>query len=209
MKNLPLKTLLAPALLLAVACEDIPTAPISEIFEADQAVAVGELPSFQLTTESGKSALLWTNPLSQDISVAEFVSKRGGTVRAAPGIDLVIPENAVSKRTEISVLSRAGEDVAFEFGPHGLQFNSPVTVRINVDALVNGAEIRETAGVSAPSWSGMVAYSKVPVGSITAIYYTHQNGEVVEVIEEFPVYLEYGMYLTFETDHFSGYALAA
>jgi len=206
MKTL-LKTLLVPALLLVVACEQNPTGP--EAFEAEEAIAVGQSPAMLLTTSSGKSALQWADTLEQDMTTSVTVNKRGDHLYVAPGIELLIPTDAVSRRTEISITSRAGADVAFEFGPHGFQFNSPVTVRIRVSALANAAELLAAAGQTAPTGSGMVAYNKTLLGEIEAVYYAEQGGEMVEVIESFPVYLVSGLYLEFETDHFSGYALAA
>ena len=43
------------------------------------------------------------------------------------------------------MVSRAGEDVAVEFGPHGLEFNRMVQVRIYLDNLENRYELMSAA----------------------------------------------------------------
>ncbi|MDH3222847.1 MAG: hypothetical protein OEO23_03955 [Gemmatimonadota bacterium] len=201
------KLLLLSAVL--AACDQELTAPSAEL-GPDLAIPVHAAEPLQLTTVDGRTSLQWLEPVQQDQVSRDWINKRGGTLSVAPGIDLVVPKNALVDRTEIQMTSRAGEDVAVEFGPHGLQFESPVKVRIRVEALANGAEILNAAGVAeGPTWSGALLPSKVLLGSIDAVYYAEEEGEVVTVIESFPVYLEYGVYLTFETDHFSGYALAS
>ncbi|MGI9626372.1 MAG: hypothetical protein ACR2QM_06015 [Longimicrobiales bacterium] len=205
MKNLLAKTILAPALLLAVACEDIPTAPAA--LETEDAVEV-PAPSFQLETSDGQAALRWASPLKEDAKVTKEVEDDGGVVAVKPGIELVIPEDALDEETDITIVSRAGEDVAFEFGPHGLEFNRSVTVRIHLDALENRLDILRSAKMAYHSGLSESS-SRIKLGSVTAIYFATQDGKVVQVLQTFDVFVVDGKYLEFETDHFSGYALAA
>ena len=198
MKNLLLKTLLAPALLFAVACDQMPTEPAE--FAADEAVRVSAA-SFKLETTSGLTALRWKTPVAHDETVSKIFTVNGAVWRMDSGIALGVPRDALDESTEISVTRRAGEDVAFEFGPHGLHFNKPVAVRIRVDALANAEEFQAMAHGTDES--------KVALGTLHAVYYANQGGELVEVIESFTVYMIRGIWLHFETDHFSGYALAA
>lgn len=201
MRKQTLKTLMTlPALMFTVACQDGPAAPELDAPATMEAVAFGS-PTFQLTTTEGLTALRWTSPLNADLNETGKIGKFGGVLSSPAGIDLVVPPRALRKPTRINVMARAGEDVAFAFGPHGLQFDLPVMVRIKLSDLANGDLILDS--VNAP------AIGQIQIGSLTAIYYSDQDGEVVETIETFPVFILDGEFLVFFTDHFSGYALAA
>ena len=194
-----LKALLTPALLLAVACDQMPTDPAP--FEADEAIAFTQSPTFRLTTTSGLTALRWSHPLDHDVTVSNWFGSGRRVWKMESGLALGVPSGALDYEEEITVTTRAGTDVAFEFGPHGLEFNKPVTVRILVSALENAAELEAIADASDAS--------RVPLGSIQAVYYAEQGGELIEVIESFPVTLINGTWLDFQIEHFSGYALAS
>ena len=196
-----------PVILAFAACEQNPTAP--EAFEpAPDAAMEASTPATLLRTTNGETALRWTEGLEKDVQKSEGLNEEGGDISIDPGIELLVPKGALSEKTEITVLSRRGNDVAFEFGPHGLEFDRPVTVRIALEKLENRYQIMEMAekAESAGHADGM---SVVKLGSIKAVYYALQNGEMVEVLQEFTVYVVGGKYLQFQTDHFSGYALAA
>ncbi|MGI9628767.1 MAG: hypothetical protein ACR2QM_18170 [Longimicrobiales bacterium] len=194
-----------PALLLAAACGQDVAAP--ELDQSGAEVSV-PAPSFELTTTSGMTALRWEVPLEKDRTEAEGFSSEGGSMGVAPGIELLVPAGAVEDKTELRITSRAGEDVSFDLLPHGLEFNRSVTVRIHLEELANRDEV--TAAAKAVFYSGTaVDRSRIPLGSVTAIYFAMQNGELVKVLQTFPVFFVGGKYLEFETDHFSGYALAA
>ncbi|MDH3225044.1 MAG: hypothetical protein OEO23_15090 [Gemmatimonadota bacterium] len=197
-----LTSTLSLALLFSGACDQSPTEPVAST--PSQAIHV-PAPSFQLSTTDGLTALRWSEPTEKDQWAASGINEKGGSLSVNPGIHLLIPSGALEEKTEITVISRAGEDVAFEFGPHGLQFRRMVTVRIELDELENRDEIRAAAKrVLSDSNS-----DRVLLGEMTAIYYENQDGELVETLETFPVYLVDGKYIEFYTNHFSGYALAA
>ncbi|MGI9625324.1 MAG: hypothetical protein ACR2QM_00695 [Longimicrobiales bacterium] len=204
-KNLLLKILMAPALLLAVACDQMPTEPVA--LEGDTAVPLAT-ESFTLETSKGQTTLRWATPLKEDVKVSEEIEDDGGTIRLKPGIELVIPEDALDDEVDITIVSRAGEDVAFEFGPHGLEFNVPVQVRIELSALENSNDIMRSAKMAYYNGLSKDA-SRIKVGAINAVYYANQGGEIIEVLQTFDVFVIDGKYLEFETDHFSGYALAS
>ncbi|MDH3224974.1 MAG: hypothetical protein OEO23_14730, partial [Gemmatimonadota bacterium] len=184
------------------------TAPMETMdLPADEAIAVSA-PTFALTTTDGMTALRWAEPLASDVHVERTMDEAGGSLFVKPGVGLVIPKYALGDDEDITITSKAGEDVAFEFGPHGLHFKRMVSVRISVSALANQDEILKLAK-QAMRWSLSDNGTRIELGSLTAIYYAEQDGELVEVIESFPVFLVDGAYLEFETEHFSGYALAA
>ncbi|MDH3223166.1 MAG: hypothetical protein OEO23_05580 [Gemmatimonadota bacterium] len=193
-----LRTLLAPALLLLVACEQTPVDPLA--VSPDEAVRVRSS-AFLLETTNGQKALRWATPLAHDQTVSQLFTVDGAIWRMDNGLALGVPRGALDETTEITVTRKAGADVAFEFGPHGLHFNRPVAVRIRVSHLENASELEAVARSTDEK--------KVPLGSLQAVYYAQQDGELIEVIESFTVYLINGTWLHFETDHFSGYALAS
>ncbi|MGI9625536.1 MAG: hypothetical protein ACR2QM_01760 [Longimicrobiales bacterium] len=203
-KNLLLKILMAPALLLAVACDQMPTEPVA--FEGDTAVPLAT-ESFTLETSKGQTALRWASPRKMEAKAAGKVGVSGGEVRL-DGISLTVPKGALDETTEITIMSRAGEDVAFEFGPHGLEFNVPVQVRIDLSALENRNDIMRSAKMAYYSGLSKDA-SRIKIGSVSAVYHANKGGEIIEVLQTFDVFVIDGKYLEFETDHFSGYALAA
>ncbi|MGI9625537.1 MAG: hypothetical protein ACR2QM_01765 [Longimicrobiales bacterium] len=201
------------ALLLVVACDDVPMAPVDVDLgadeapvQADQAVPLST-PTFSLTTSDGQSGLRWSSSVKKDERRKSKIDEQGGVIWTNAGVYLDIPENALSKREEITVVAAKGKDVAFVFGPHGLHFQEAVTVRIKLIRLENRTDILEAAAAAIESGAA-ADENRVLLGSLTAVYYADQDGELIEVIETFPIYLVDGEYLEFETDHFSGYALA-
>lgn len=195
---------ITPALLLAAACGEDTAAPVLDQTDIEVAVPA---PSFELTTTTGMTALRWEKPLEKDQTTAEGFSSEGGQMGVDPGLELLVPAGAVEDKTELRITSRAGEDVSFDLLPHGLEFNRPVTVRIHIDNLANRDEVRAAAKAAFHSGAKLDS-SRIPLGSVTAIYFAMQNGELVKVLQTFPVFFVGGKYLEFETDHFSGYALA-
>lgn len=191
---------LALAMLLSGACDQTPTEPLARETAPEIHVPA---PSFELRTTDGLTALRWNQPLDKDKKAESDIGEKGGELRVDPGIHLLIPRGALIEKTKIVVHSNAGEDVAFEFGPHGLEFSRAVTVRIELDQLANRYEILEAAR------SAKLDGDRVLLGEMTAIYYANQDGELVQSLQTFPVYLVGGKYIEFQTDHFSGYALAA
>src|SRR5215203_3992496 len=69
-------------------------------------------------------------PLAATQSASATIGISGGQI-SLPGVGLtvIVPAFAVTSSTTITVTAVAGNAVAYEFAPHGLQFNVPVVVR--------------------------------------------------------------------------------
>jgi hypothetical protein len=86
--------------------------------------------SFSLVASGGKArAVKWGPAHSRfEQSASVVIGPDGGTL-SLPGSDFTmnIPSGALSARTTITVVAKAGPYVAYEMLPHGLQFLRPVT----------------------------------------------------------------------------------
>lgn len=72
-------------------------------------------------------------PLAAPITVSKTIGILGGTI-AIPqaGIAIVVPPLAVPSTKTITVTALAGDNVAYEFQPHGLKFTLPLVVTQDV-----------------------------------------------------------------------------
>jgi len=194
------KTLLA-ALALTVftaACADGPSAPRSVDVEPDPA-----LRAFFETTGGIADSLepwSWLNPIPEDVTVSKLCGKSGCTLRSADGaLQLTIPKKALSRRTTISMTQIAGSVVAVELGPHGTTFDVPVRLYVNAT--------HTTAG-SLPVFDGCgQVMGAVAVNEWIGVYWEGDPNQGVQIIETFPAY-QASCWVFFDTDHFSGYAIA-
>ena len=118
------------------ACSDAPSAP--------GAASVGPAaPSFAKGLKGGKfgqtfdsvwagqqlaspvlaTSLKRNQPLADTISASFPVTRAGGTFTVAgTGLQIEVPKNAVKDDFVMTVKALPGNVVAYEFGPHGLQF---------------------------------------------------------------------------------------
>lgn len=164
------------------ACADSPMAPEADLPLA--AAFVGR-PGGGTDGDSqgaGSSVLQWITPLAQDITVSETCYSGVPCVLSIDEVDaqLTVPNNALSATTVITMTALAGADVNFVFGPHGIQFNMPVKIKVGQ---------RKTNGKGQ---------------DFTALYWV-ENLEDVQ--EEISAKVKNG-WIEFETNHFSGYAIA-
>ena len=184
MKNLN-KTLLAVLGLTAfmAACADGPMAPESDVALAAAFGRGGNGGTDGDTQAASPTVLQWATPLAQDLTVSVDCRPASGCVLDIPevGAQLQIPGATLSDPTVITMTALAGSDVNFEFGPHGTQFKK--TVRIDVDQ-------SKTKGMG--------------VRKFWALYWVDN---IEDVQEEIQASVKNGS-IRFETDHFSGYAIA-
>jgi hypothetical protein len=67
--------------------------------------------------------------LPRDLSASAFVGPEGGEITVPlSGATIVFPPGALARRTRITMTAKAGWNVAYEFAPHGIAFDAPVSV---------------------------------------------------------------------------------
>ncbi len=180
-----LRALLVGALFLFTGCSDLPTEPA-----VDVTPAAGLLDGVTgaLTPTSGQVAVLErTVPLAQDEVVSQVVGRFGGIIRLPrAGLTVMVPFGAVSGLTRITVTAPAGNLVGYEFQPHGLRFERPLTLT---------QDLLSTKGFGLPS------------GSLQVVYFDGDLAPTVAPLETLPVWVldALGIY---RIEHFSGYAMS-
>ncbi len=181
------------ALTAIVACSDGQN-PASPGFEPDLAPV---RPFFSNEPAPGMSVIKRDTPLEADVSQTRLVTNRQGKEFEVGGIRVFIPRRAVNEDVEITVTALAGEDVVWEFSPHGLQFNENIKIQV------------EILGTSAAHLQ-----DSMPDGALSdaiGVYFEGEAGSA-NPLENFDGYFNNQPAGTdliwFETDHFSGYALA-
>ena len=77
-----------------------------------------------LTNANG---VLRTTPLERDITVQKTIGRQGGVLSIPDaGVTVVVPYGALDRDTEITMTARAGLLLAYDFEPHGVNFNVPL-----------------------------------------------------------------------------------
>jgi hypothetical protein len=75
------------------------------------------------------NAVTRNTPLAQSVSTSRTIGLFGGTLSIpSAGISVVVPPLALTKSTLITVTAVAGNQVAYEFEPHGITFGVPLIV---------------------------------------------------------------------------------
>jgi hypothetical protein len=83
-----------------------------------------------LTSANG---LLRSQPLPQPNTVRKNIGRSGGVLAIpAAGVTVVVPPGALNGDTEITMTARAGSLLAYDFEPHGVTFNLPLTFNQNL-----------------------------------------------------------------------------
>lgn len=127
-------------------------------------------------------------------SASANIGPAGGVLKlASAGLTVVVPPGALASTTRLSLTSRAGSLLSYEFEPHGTQFAVPV--RVTQD--FGGADLSSAA-----------------TANMHAVYFASESqvddatGDVVPT-ELMPVEVnaELGQ-VSFEIHHFSGYMFA-
>jgi len=183
---------------LIVGCADLPTAPEPEAVEALAPShgllggllggVVGVVDNTDNTVETlvdvvvGVLSPVLTRdvPLDRDEVVSEFIGRSGGEIHLPrAGLTVVVPRGALDRTTRITVTAPAGDLLGYEFQPHGLQFNRPVTLRqeISQDVAAGGLEVMYFEGDLLPE---VTALEVLPV--------SRTRTEAVSRIEHFSGY---------------------
>jgi hypothetical protein len=182
---------LAGAALMAAACAEN-SGPVQAFEDGPEA-----RPFFSTAPAPGMDVLGRTVPLAYDMGVKAEVDDDESTWLRLPaaGIEVYVPAGAVDDTEWIGLLAHAGDRVAFEFYPHGITFNTPITIKIEVE----GTEAEYLLKQDTPN--GIL-------NDFLGVYYEGDGSQGnVDAVETFPVYYGNGK-LVFQTTHFSGYALA-
>jgi hypothetical protein len=179
----------------AVACSDSPT-PVQSFTPDLQA-----RPFFATAPAPGMDILDRTETLEETRSRTKLVENDEGEWLAIDkaGIKVWIPAGALGDdpnvEMEITLTAPAGDRVRWEFAPHGIHFATPILIQVKVD----GTELEYLKDQGTPD-----GY----LSDVLGVYFVGDaaSGGVTPV-ETFPIWYDNG-WLEFETDHFSGYALA-
>ncbi len=179
------RTLMLGTALLVCACSDLPTEPQVEV--TPTAGLLGDLVGVVGGTVGGvvkvlngilSPVLTRETPLSQDEVVTEWIGRNGGVIRLPrAGLTVSVPAGALSRPTRITVRAPAGDLLGYEFAPHGLQFNRPVTLTQDVSGRAD----------------------------VEVVYFDGPLQPTVEVLEVLPVWATRNV-AVFRIEHFSGYA---
>jgi hypothetical protein len=140
-------------------------------------------------------------PLAAPISASATIGLLGGQIKLpGAGLKVVIPALALGKATKITVTAVAGNQVAYEFEPHGTRFLVPLIVT------------QDLANTSAANSGGLL--NSLLSGGIFAGYFSdasdlNQGAGTALVSELLGVALNLSSKTaTFSVFHFSGYLVA-
>ena len=157
----------------------------------------------QTTAGIGDSVAVWhwLQPIAEDVTVSRVCGPRGCNLISPDGaVQLSIPRKALSHQTTIQLTQKAGSVVAIELGPHGTKFNVPVHLYVNAKFTNAGTH---------PAFDGCGQVSGAAMASpwLGLYFEGDPNAGSMNVLEIFPAY-QVSCYVGFNTDHFSGYAIA-
>ena len=145
---------------------------------------------------AGFDALRRSVPLSVDLSVTRVIGPDGGRLEIRPaGISFLVPPNALMEATTITMTALAGDAMAVEFAPHGLEFEIPATVHMRT----RGTPAEERV---------LQKGDGEPLDSFLGVYFDGDPKVGVDPLENIATYLLDGA-IVFEIGHFSGYVCAS
>jgi len=114
------------ALAIAAACA---ASACGDALPTETTVASPARPTFSITDEV-VGLLKRTEPLTDGLTETRVIGPRGGHIDVPKaGFRIEFPRGAVSVPRRITVTALRGDNVAYMFEPHGLYFNTPVTIR--------------------------------------------------------------------------------
>ena len=177
---------LATSAVMTGCSEQLPTTPMDDL----------EASFFLHPPAPGFDALTRNVPLARDVAITRLVGAAGGRLDIdEAGISFVIPPNALSEETWITMTAIEGEAMAVEFAPHGLEFAVPSTLHFRARGTPAETEILQRPnGASLERFLG--------------VYYRGDPLIGVEPLENISTYVLDGS-IVFDIEHFSGYVCAS
>lgn len=207
-KFIRLLSVLAASAAISYGCGD-GAAPMAPVEQPSHALVIDVADDLVVSTTSTVletvvpvNVLQRTTPLTRDISVSAAIGKTGGTIEIREaGLKFIVPANALvppsrQKTVTITVTALKGDEVAYTFQPHGLQFREPVRIEQEFKGTTaegNRSLLEGVEGAYFPSVTDLD-----PVSGIAS------------VLEFRPTSVDVtGSKIKFTTDHFSGYLIAS
>jgi hypothetical protein len=163
---------------------------------SDSAGPVGPTATRLISGPTQMDVVTWSSPVTCPQSASAEIGVLGGELSLPSlGLTVIVPAFALTTTTTITVTAVPGSQVAYEFQPHGLQFNAPVIVR------------QSLAGTSAAQQNG--AFPGVLYGGYFAdVSALNQANGTALVDEILRVSIDRILgTATFSVLHFSGYLL--
>lgn len=162
---------------------------------------VGGLPIVgSLLSQDTVTVLQRVQSLPTGVTTTQIVGAGGGVIRLpAAGLTVSIPAGALSLPTPITVSAVSGRGVAYEFGPHGLQFAKPVTLIQDL----SGTTVGSPAALQHVTLQG--GYYKSSTDLLSGLL-----GVLRAIVSELLPATTSASDLTvrFDVNHFSGYLVA-
>jgi hypothetical protein len=124
MHAVSMRTLAVIALVATASCEQAVTAPAPSASSANKLI---------LGSPATVNVVRRNTPLATSVSASAVIGLFGGQISIpSAGIKVVIPALALTSPTRITVTAIAGDQVAYEFEPHGTRFLVPLIVTQNL-----------------------------------------------------------------------------
>ncbi len=144
-------------------------------------------------------ALTRKKALTEEITATATIGQEGGSFAIpAAGLSVVVPPGAVAEPTVFAATALAGDMIAYDFAPHGSQFNVPLQVT---------QDLKET------SWTKWKKLDEAPVLEVGYFRDRTQLDQQLRtaVIDEFlPTQYQLDKKeLRFDVEHFSGYMVSS
>jgi len=135
-----------------------------------------------------------------DVSASAVIGPQGGEIDLwAAGAKIVFPAGALSAPTRITMTAKAGWNVAYEFSPHGIVFNVPVTVQqdLNWTSFASGNDGMVRAGYYPDSLSAALVGPSLSIARVSELRRADLDRPLNPNIATFDIF------------HFSGYILSS
>jgi hypothetical protein len=135
-------------------------------------------------------------PLAAPLQASKTVGLLGGVIKLpGAGLQVIVPPLAVTRSTRITVTALAGDQLAYEFEPHGIHFLTPLLVTQNL----NGTSAVNSGGLLSPLVAGYFASTS----DLNPLNGTGLVSELLGVVLNLSAKTA-----TFPVFHFSGYLIA-